>query len=462
MLGLDSLTHPLEARQYGLRLHTLIRLRWLVVIGQSITLIGVRWILGFEFPIWPTLGIVAITALTNLLLRLRYPRPHRLEDPAAGCLLAFDVIQLTALLYFTGGIDNPFFSFYLAPFLISATALSPRTTFFIGALIILMVTVLSFFYHTLPWYSAGAINFPLLYRASEWVAIFVQVGFIGIYTWKVAEETRQLSDALAATEIILEREQHLSALDGLAAAAAHELGTPLATIALVVREIERAMPADAPYADDIRLLRQQSERCRMILRRIATLGSGDAPFDQLALSHLLDEVAEPHRPFGIEITVNLPGDRRGEPVIARNPGILYGLGNIVENAVDFANERATITASWNSEEVEIVVADDGPGFAGDIIDRIGDPYISVRNRNSDMPRGLGLGIFIAKTLLERTGAVLSIKNRELPQTGAIVRMTWPRAKLAMPPRLERKPAATAFVTSESGTTNRLATEPAAE
>lgn len=457
---LDPLIRTLEARQYALRLDTFIRLRWLVVLGQSVTLVGVRWGLGFEFSIWPALGIVAITAASNLLLRLRYPRPHRLQDTPAGLLLAFDVIQLTWLLYFTGGIDNPFFAFYLSPFLIAATALSPRTTFLIGALIILMVTVLSFFYHTLPWYSAGAINFPLLYRASEWVAMLVQVSFIGIYTWKIGEETRQLSDALAATEIVLEREQHLSALDGLAAAAAHELGTPLATIALVVREIERAMPADAPYGDDIRLLRQQSERCRMILRRLASLGSGDAPFDQLALSHLLDEVAEPHRPFGIGVTVNLPPDRSNEPVIARNPGILYGLGNLVENAIDFAHDTVTITANWDSEEVEIVVADDGPGFADDIIDRIGDPYISMRDRKSDSPHGLGLGIFIAKTLLERTGASFSIRNRTPPKTGAIVRMCWPRAKLAMPPRVhERKPAAAA---PDGGTEGRLAPEPAAE
>lgn len=459
MLGSDRLSNPLTARQFGLRLDTFIRLRWAVVLGQSITLVGVRWGLGFEFPIWSTLAIVAITALSNLLLRLRYPRPHRLQDLPAGLLLAYDVTQLTALLYFTGGIDNPFFAFYLAPFLISATALSPRTTFCIGALIILCVTVLSFFYHTLPWYSVGAINFPLLYRASEWVAMLVQVSFIGIYTWKIAEETRQLSDALAATELVLEREQHLSALDGLAAAAAHELGTPLATIALVVREIERVMPADSPHADDIRLLREQSERCRMILRRLASLESGDAPFDKLALSHLLEEVAAPQRPFGIKLNVNMPSTP-DEPVIARNPGILYGLGNIVENAVDFARETVTITANWDADEVEIVVADDGPGFADDIIDRIGEPYISVRGPNSAEPRGLGLGIFIAKTLLERTGASFAIRNRTPPKSGAIVQMVWPRAKLAMVPRVRDRKIGAAM--AEAVPDSRLAPRPATE
>lgn len=459
MLGFDVLTRPQGDRQYGLRLDTFIRLRWLVVLGQSITLISVRWGFGFDFPIGPTLGIVAVSAATNLALRLRYPRPHRLVDPAAGFLLAFDVIELSGLLYFTGGLDNPFFAFYLAPFLIAATALAPLTTFLIGILIIVVITLLSFFYIPLPWAAPNEINFPLLYRVSEWVAMLVQVGFIGIYTWKIAEETRQLSDALAATEIVLEREQHLSALDGLAAAAAHELGTPLATIALVVRELERAMPPGAPYADDIHLLRDQSDRCRAILRRIASLGSGDAPFDRLKLSHLLDEVAEPHRNFGIKIGVNLPDDKSTEPVIARNPGILYGLGNIVENAVDFAKQEVKIDADWSGDQIEVVVTDDGPGFADDIINRIGDPYVSWRDRTNDKQQGLGLGIFIAKTLLERSGASLTVTNRGAPETGAIIRMQWPRAKLAMAPnspgsRSEKAPA--------GGAVERLASEPAAE
>jgi two-component system sensor histidine kinase RegB len=459
MLGLDVLTRPRGDRQYGLRLDTFIRLRWLVVLGQTVTLVGVRWGFGFEFPIGPTLGIVAVSAATNLALRLRYPRPHRLVDPAAGFLLAFDVVELAGLLYFTGGIDNPFFAFFLAPFLISATALAPMTTLLIGLLIVVVVTLLSFFYVPLPWTTPGEINFPLLYRISEWIAMAVQVGFIGIYTWKIAEETRQLSDALAATELVLEREQHLSALDGLAAAAAHELGTPLATIALVVRELERAMPPGAAYADDIRLLREQSERCRAILRRIASLGSDDAPFDRLSLSQLLNEVAEPHRNFGIKIDLRLPAERASEPVIARNPGILYGLGNIVENAVDFAKERVMIEADWDADEIELVITDDGPGFADDIINSIGDPYVSWRNRGSDAPQGLGLGIFIAKTLLERTGASFSVKNREAPETGAVVRIEWPRTKLALAAKARSRKGDNTPAADE---TEHLATEPAAE
>jgi len=426
----DLLRRPVGPLQYGLRLDTIIRLRWLVVLGQSITLIGVHWGFGFDLPIWPALALVALTAASNVFLRFRYPRPHRLSEPASGLLLAYDVSQLSALLFLTGGVDNPFFAFYLAPLLISATALSPRTTFLIGAQVIALVTALGFFYLPLPWYADSAVMFPLLYRASEWIAMFVQVAFIGLYTWKIADENRQIANALAATELVLEREQHLSALDGLAAAAAHELGTPLATIALVSREIERMMPAGASYADDIRLLRQQTERCRAILARITSLGSGDAPFDRMPLSQLIDEVVAPHRPFGTKIVVRLPDERGAEPEIARNPGILYGLGNLIENAVDFAKNEVTVSADWNADKIEILITDDGPGFADGVIGRIGEPYVSVRRRKASDGGlgGLGLGIFIAKTLLERTGAALVIKNRPYPESGASVLVRWPRDK----------------------------------
>src|SRR6202521_1620153 len=220
----DLLLRPIGPLRYGLPLRTQNCPRLLVVLCPAGTLIGVHWGLGFEFPVWQALALVTLTAATNLWLRFRYPRPHRLSEPASGVLLAYDVLQLTALLYLTGGVDNPFFAFYLAPLLISATALSPRTTSLIGVLMIAMVTVLSLVSLPLPWYPDNTIVFPLLYRASEWIAMFVQVRFTGLYTWKMADENRPVADALAATELVLEPEPDLSALDGVAAAAAPELG----------------------------------------------------------------------------------------------------------------------------------------------------------------------------------------------------------------------------------------------
>jgi two-component system, sensor histidine kinase RegB len=421
-------------RPFGLRFDTLMRLRWLAVAGQTIALVIVHWGLGFAFPLWPGLAIVAVTALTNLALRLRYTGAQRLGDEMAGALLAFDLIQLSLLLYLTGGIDNPFCVLFLAPVLVSTTALSPRTTLLLGGLAAGLVTLLAFFHYPLPWYPGEPIAPSALYRASEWIALVLALAFIGGYALRLAHETRQLSDALTATELVLAREQHLSALDGLAAAAAHELGTPLATIALVVRELERELPPGDSRADDIKLLREQSERCRDILRRLTSLGSGDAPFDRMPLSHLLEEVVVPHRPFGIDIAIDLPVERGNEPVIARNPGLLYGLGNLVENAVDFANKAVTVSARWTEHEVTIVMTDDGPGFAPTVIGRIGEPFVTKRGRGAgggDASAGLGLGVFIAKTLLERTGATLSLRNRAAPEAGAVVRVSWPRRQFEL-------------------------------
>ena len=421
-------------RRFGLRLDTLMRLRWLAVAGQTIALVTVHWGLGFPFPLGPALAIVAVTALTNLALWLRYTGAQRLGDEMAGALLAFDLIQLSLLLYLTGGIDNPFCVLFLAPVLVSTTALSRRTTLLLGGLAAGLVTLLAFFHHPLPWYPGEAIAPSALYRVSEWIALVLSLAFIGGYALRLAHETRQLSDALTATELVLAREQHLSALDGLAAAAAHELGTPLATIALVVRELERELPSGDSHAGDIKLLREQSDRCRDILRRLASLGFGDAPFDRMPLSHLLEEVVAPHRPFGIAIAIDLPAERGNEPVIARNPGLLYGLGNLVENAVDFANTAVTVSARWTEQDVTIVLTDDGPGFASTVIGRIGEPYVTERGRGTssgDAQAGLGLGFFIAKTLLERTGAALSLHNRAAPETGAVVRVSWPRRQFEL-------------------------------
>jgi two-component system sensor histidine kinase RegB len=334
-------------------------------------------------------------------------------------------------------LQNPFAFLLLGPVLLSATALPPRFTLLLGAFAVACATVLVFAHYPLPWDSDDPLQLPPIYMMGVWLSILLGMGFIGVYSWQITEESRQLADALAATELVLAREQHLSQLDGLAAAAAHELGTPLSTISVIAKELVNAIRADAPHGDDVRLLREQATRCRDILAKLTELSSsGGEPFEHMPLTALIEEVVAPHRNFGVVIDVALPAERQREPVGARNPAILYGLGNLLENAVDFARERVVVSAHWDEDVVEVTITDDGLGFAPEIMDRIGEPYVTSRRRNADeadeVPAGLGLGFFIAKTLLERSGATLNFENRVIPERGAIVRMRWTRSDFERP------------------------------
>jgi two-component system, sensor histidine kinase RegB len=426
-------------RPRNVRLDTLVRLRWLAVFGQLAALFVVHF--GLEYvvvPIWSCLAVIAVAALLNVALRVAFPKTQWLEPDRAAWLLGFDIAELAALLYLTGGLENPFSFLLLGPVLISATALPPRMTLLIGTFAMLCATVLVFFHYDLPWETPHGLELPEIYMVGVWLSILLAIGYIGVYTWQVAEEARQLSDALAATELVLAREQHLSQLDGLAAAAAHELGTPLATITLVVREIERMLEPKSPYAEDVKLLREAAQRCREIMAKLTELPTGE-PFDRLPLSALIEEAAAPHRNFGVSVGVTLPPNRAGEPVGARNPAIRYGLGNIIENAVDFARSRVEIFAHWDDDDVSITISDDGPGFAPEVLVRLGAPYVTHRRpeprsseSDGDTVFGLGLGFFIAKTLLERSGAKLSLINQAPPLHGATIKITWNRAVFERP------------------------------
>jgi two-component system, sensor histidine kinase RegB len=347
----------------------------------------------------------------------------------AAWLLAFDIAELAILLFLTGGLENPFAFLFLGPVLLSATALPPRLTLMLGGFAAACATVLIFVHYPLPWDADQPLELPPIYTMGVWLSLLLAIGFIGAYAWQLTEEARQLADALAATELVLAREQHLSQLDGLAAAAAHELGTPLSTITVIATELEREMAPDSPHAEDVKLLREQAQRCRGILGKLTQLSASDEPFDRTPLSALIEETVAPHRNFGVAIKVALAPHDAPEPVGRRNPVILYGIGNLLENAVDFARERVDLTAEWSADEIVLTIEDDGPGFAPEIMDRIGEPYVTGRRhlRHSvDVEAGgLGLGLFIAKTLLERSGAKLVFANR--PAHGASVRVRWERA-----------------------------------
>ena len=421
-----------------LRLRTLVRLRWLAIVGQAGAVLGVNFVLGFPLPLAMCLAAIALSAWLNIFLTIRWRKSVRLHETHAGLLLIYDVLQLAVLLYLTGGLENPFSFLFLVPVTISATSLSMRWTLWLGLMAFACATFLAVRHYPLPWARGANLTLPDVYIAGMWAAIICGVVFSAIYARRIADEARQMSAALSATEMVLAREQRLSALDGLAAAAAHELGTPLATIALVAKELKRELPGIGPHTEDIDLLIGQTARCREILARLSNRDAQtDEVYQRTKLLAMAEDLIAPLRGSDVVIAVTSSADAGGkaagaEPVFRRNPGITYGLGNLLENAVDFAETRVEVDARWAPAQVSITVRDDGPGFHENIFDRLGDPFVTTRpgyGEDSGEPgrhEGMGLGFFIAKTLLERSGATVSLANRPAPEHGAVVHVVWPR------------------------------------
>src|SRR4051812_26803809 len=366
------------------RLRTLSNLRWMAVAGQSAALFLVYFALGYSLPILYCACAIAVSAALNIVLALRYPPTHRLTNREATFYLAFDVLQLAALLYLTGGMTNPFALMFVAPVVIAATTLNLGNVLILAGIAFASVSLIAVVHLPLPWPAHENLVLPQLYQAGIWTALVIGIGFTSVYAWRIASESARMSAGLAATQLALSREHRLAALGALATAAAHELGTPLGTIAVVARELERALPENSGEVEDVRLLRQQAERCRAIIARLANpeealLGSTA----RLPLGAFLDDIAAPHRGEDVEITVTVQaakdtGNEGPVPQVWRAPELLHGLGNIIENAADFATGAVAVSAHWDEQFLDISVADDGPGFAPEIFEVLGEPYITSR------------------------------------------------------------------------------------
>lgn len=418
------------------RLGTLNNLRWLAVVGQTTAVLIVSLLLRFDFPIFEAAIVIGASAILNVVLSIAYPSSKRLTVREATAFLGYDITQLAVLLFLTGGIENPFALLFLAPVVVSAATLNVASTLFLGGLSVAAITLLTFAHIPLPWRAGVVFTLPDLYQLGIWVSLLLGIGFSSIYAWRIASEAARMSAALSATQLALAREHRLAALGGLAAAAAHELGTPLGTIALVARELEHALSSN-PHADDFRLLRAEAERCRAILTRLAqpedsVLGRTE----QLPLGAFLDDIAAPHRGEDVSIVIDVQDGP--PPKVWRVPEILHGLGNLVENAADFAASEVRLRARWDEKELAVDVMDDGPGFAAEIFEQIGEPYVTSRPRpvnpttkssHSEFGKeeGMGLGFFIAKTLIEQTGGTVTARNRN--RGGAIVTARWRRGAI---------------------------------
>ena len=429
-MAFSSLARGLPAPDTGqLRLRTLVLIRWVAVIGQAGAVLVVHLGLGFDLPLAAVSAAIFVAAVTNVAMAIARPAQARLSDREGAIYFAFDILQLALLLFLTGGVQNPFAILLLAPVAIAASTLSGRSTLFLSLLALASICALAQFHLRLPW-SGGGVELPWVYQLGMAAALATATLFIAFYAWSLAHGQRRMSGALAETQASLAREYRLSALGGLAAAAAHELGSPLSTIAVVAHELKRAVPKDSPLAEDIALLVSQSDRCRNILAMLAERPeqSGGAPYERLPASALV-EAALPASTVGGGPGVAVefhraPADTSPEPVLARAPEVLHALGNLMGNARQFARTRVDVTTRWSANELSVAIEDDGPGFDPAVLGELGEPYLTTRRGGGHM----GLGVFIAKTLLERTGAALAFANR--PDGGAAIAIRWRRADIA--------------------------------
>jgi two-component system sensor histidine kinase RegB len=425
---------PIE-RRGRLRLRTLVLLRWLAVAGQTFAVLFATLWLHFELPLGWCLGVIAASAWLNVFLSFALSGRHLARDWEAAGQLAFDVLQTAVLLGLTGGLQNPFCLMLIAPPTVAATTLPTRQVLAVVATALLTTTVLVFWSLPLPYLAGRSLELPPHFQIAMWLATTAGILFTAGYAWQAAAEASRMELALTATEAVLAREQRLSALGGLAAAAAHELGTPLATIQVVAKELLRSAPPDDPVADDARLLLQQAERCRDILKSLSQHPeTGDIVYARLGLAQLLDEIADPYRSIGPTITTSVEGPK-GEfvPDVRRLPEIVHALATFVENAADFADSEVKVTGRFDEDSIAVEVRDDGPGFSPEILVKLGEPYVTSRpsgEGSRSHHQGMGLGFFIGKTLLERTGATVGFGNDR--RGGAVILIKWPREAIEAP------------------------------
>ena len=419
-------------RRGHLRIRTLVNVRWMVIVGEVLLLLAMRLGLGYQAPYSACAVVIAAGIAVNLVTTFaRGPAQRVLDDPEAVAHLALDITQIATLIGLLGGTANPFVLVLIAPVTLAAATLPLRPLLLIGgmaSIVSLMLAVVALNY-------PGVASEPRLtveYRIIAAVANVAGIALIAGFVRQSVVEAARMALALDVTQAVLAREQRLSALGALAAAAAHELGTPLATISIVSKEMIREAPT-AQVKEDAELLQSQAERCREILKRLAATPdkATDEVHERLSLRQLVQEVIEPHANASKEVRVEaIVTGAKGvkTPDIRRLPEITHAFTTFVENAVDFAKSEILVSARFDADSVTIEVRDDGPGFAPEILAKLGEPYVTSRpgaegSRTGHI--GMGLGFFISKTLLERTGAKVTFQNGK--PRGAVVAARWDRS-----------------------------------
>jgi two-component system sensor histidine kinase RegB len=430
-----------SARRNWMRLRTLVFVRWFAISGQIVTLIVAQYLYGLKLALVPCAIIIGMSVLTNIFALIVFPDNRRLSETETVFTLLFDTLQLSLLLAFTGGLSNPFALLILAPVTIAATVLPTRSTLFLAVCSVVMITIVSLIHLPLKTATGNLMDMPDVFLFGFWVAIVTGIIFISVYTRRVTTEMNSMSEALLATQMALAREQKLTDLGGVVAATAHELGTPLATIKLTSAELMEEMEGSEELYADARLIHEQADRCRDILASMGRAGKDDLHLRSAPWSALVRESAEPHIDRGKDVLFTFNKNDEldtKQPQTMRKPEVIHGLRNLIQNAVDFSLSNVQIDIGWDQTHVYVKILDDGHGFEPQILNRIGDPFVRSKKRGkliSDRPvyDGMGLGLFIAKTLLERSGARLDFSNGMDKDDlgGAVVLVSWPNKRLVV-------------------------------
>ncbi len=453
-----------RARGDWVRLRTLVVLRWMAITGQAAAVLIATQILHFDLPLSMCAAVISASVSFNIVAHIIHPAEKRLSERGTLLSLFFDLAQLVTMLLLTGGLNNPFAVLIIAPVTIAATALRLQSTIALGVAALGCIALLTTAYVPLIQPDGTELSIPPLIRVGIAAALTIGVVFLGLYARRVTVESFAMSEALSATQIALAREQRLAAIGGIAAATAHELGTPLATIKLVAGELARDAEGNPELAEDIALIQAEADRCGTILADLSQGGRDDSHVKHAPISSVITEAASPHANRGKDLVIRIdgqPADMAGDdqPTILRSPELIHGLRNAIQNAVDFARSTVWIDSDHDERTLRIAVGDDGPGFSPDILPRLGEPYVSSRGRG-DRPtpkgeyEGMGLGLFIARTLLERTGARVAFANGSdtlgrrsddsqadpsmARAPGAIIEMTWEDADLIVSKDAQRR------------------------
>ena len=403
---------------------TLTILRYIAIFGQFIAVNIVFFYLDLKFPIKESYVVIFIGLLTNLFLQFKV-KVNQLKDTYASLFLLYDLFQLSALLYLTGGILNPFSILMIIPTIVSSTFLSMGTTIILGLITSFLLFVISFTHFPLPGLDSNIFSVPNYYTIGILISILIGLIFLSYFGIRFAGETKKRSEALNKLQEVISKEYELESLGGQAAAAAHSLGTPLATISVVAKELKKEIGDEKEYSKDIDLLISQTKRCSEILKKISKKQIEEDNFlSSIKFEDLLQEIIDSFKETTSKQIKLLVDNDENKIAIKRTPEMIYGLRNFVGNAVKFSKSKVIISLKSDKKIIEIKINDDGPGIPEDIIQKIGEPYIKSKSQELSSNSGLGLGSFLGKTLLERQGAKLIFRrNSELG--GALVILTWP-------------------------------------